>query len=706
MTDELYEKAYKWLRAGLMPQEERLQLPKYAPVFSNGGTFDAWGVYDRVKPLHDAYPYNNEHNCAQFAAGILDNACRRSKTELDDNTAEAFLSALIQILRADKIFLPSLSEPEDPKRFEEYCAVYRSLEDFYTHADEILDYCKSTLTDICASIISNLPRLPSGNAEVTIPLIQFMRNPFQLIHLPYVAVNDLPDLPRTLNTLWYTLRNNLHEASKLDPNDYGDERKRFKFAGDLKGQSLEELVDLYLKNTALKELFMTPVPFSIPHNIRFEHTHILGGSGHGKTTLLTQQFLQDVQAENSPAIIIIDGKGTFVSELQRLDMFAPDQELSDRLVFINPEDMYHPPALNMFAVPKRYAGYDDQLRRQIENNTISLFSYIFSARDFKLSEKMTTCLSYAVRLLFSMDTTPTLFTLLDLLSEQPVPKVGGIPPSSKFKRYIEAQPEVMKRFFTDLFFHPTEYTETKRQIQNRIYSLLENPAFASMFTAEERKLDLYDIMRDRKILLVNASPSVLGEKAAPLLGRYITAMALASAYERLATPRNQWTPAFLVLDEAQMFVDEDKTQPLLQQAREFNLGVVLAHQKLDDLSSKLIATVAANTSIRYVGGVSAQDASFMAKNMRSDPDFILDQRKSGNTTSFATYVRGFTERPVSLSIPLGILDREPKMHPEDYAELVDTNRALLASTAKRNATTPTTPSPVEDNDREGSKETW
>jgi hypothetical protein len=39
-------------------------------------------------------------------------------------------------------------------------------------------------------------------------------------------------------------------------------------------------------------------------------------------------------------------------------------------------------------------------------------------------------------------------------------------------------------------------------------------------------------------------------------------------------------PAFLIIDEAQDVIDEVKTPELLEQSREFKLGVTIAHQNM------------------------------------------------------------------------------------------------------------------------------
>jgi hypothetical protein len=473
--------------------------------------------------------------------------------------------------------------------------------------------------------------------------------------------------------------------------DYDDPKAKI-IAPENSLLSAPALFEAYLSGTPAFDLLTHPVAFVVPEHIRFEHTHVLGGSGHGKSTLLAQQLLSDLEQTDSPALIIIDGKGTFVDEIRRFALFAPGQPLSHKLVILDPREIEHPPALNIFAQIATRADAPPHVKLQIQEETINSFSYVFGASDFAMTEKQETCLSYAARILFKMPD-PTLQTLLDLMSEPLAdPKAGGIRPDSPFKPYIDQLDPHHQDFMRGLFFHPTEYTETKRQLRNRIYSLLKHPSFAAMFLTKERRIDLFDIIQNGKILLVNASPAAIGETGAQLLGRYIIAQALTSAYGRLAVPKAQWTPAHLVVDEAQMFIDEDKTQPLLQQAREFNLGVTLAHQKLDDLTPKLRATLAANTSIRYVGGVSAADASFMAKNMNCETEFIMSQRKSGGQTHFATYVRGFTDHAVSLSVPLGIIDRQPKMTEAQEQEITARNRAILA--AKRPVQTPTPQEPT------------
>jgi hypothetical protein len=65
------------------------------------------------------------------------------------------------------------------------------------------------------------------------------------------------------------------------------------------------------------------------------------------------------------------------------------------------------------------------------------------------------------------------------------------------------------------------------------------------------------------------------------------------------------------------------------------------------------------------GGVSQKDARSLANSLYCEPDFISRQPKG----TFATYVRGVTDRAVPLSFPFGVL--------EGMAQATDRDKELL-----------------------------
>jgi hypothetical protein len=172
------------------------------------------------------------------------------------------------------------------------------------------------------------------------------------------------------------------------------------------------------------------------------------------------------------------------------------------------------------------------------------------------------------------------------------------------------------------------------------------------------------------------------------------ARVISAAFERIALPAGKRNPAFLIVDEAAEYFDEN-LETLRSQARKFNVGVLFAHQHLDQLSSDLRASVAANTSIKLAGGVSDKDARALASDMRTSADFISGMAKHTRSTEFACYVRNYTASAVRLTIPFGALEAAPTMSAGEEANLVVRNRERYAANRdepRRDATGPDTPS--------------
>ena len=407
----------------------------------------------------------------------------------------------------------------------------------------------------------------------------------------------------------------------------------------------------------------------IPQQARFSHTHVLGASGSGKTTLIIKHVKEDMDRRERPAVIVIDPKGTLVDRFSRHQAFSlplRSRFVPQRLVLIDPTR--YAPALNMFAKPKR--TYTGALAEQVENNTISLFQYIFASKDSALTDKQLTCFSYAMKLLMTIPDA-TIQTFLDLLEDPCIPKAGGIKPGSPFKPYIERLDEITQRFFYRNFYDASDYAPTKEQIASRLHGVLRYPSFKRMLVTKENNLDMFDLLQDPagKVILISSPVAVLGTDGSRLFSRYMVALALQAVFERTAIPRDQWRPAYLYIDEAQLVVDETKTQDLLQLAREFKLGcTILHHQIKGEITEKIFSTLSANTRIKYASTTSYDDAFAMSKDMRCTPQFILDRKPNEEQThgSFACFCNGVTPHPFVYELDYAQDNAFPTMSEPDY----------------------------------------
>jgi len=433
---------------------------------------------------------------------------------------------------------------------------------------------------------------------------------------------------------------------------------KIRLASDYDG-STDEIIDGYLRYTPFREVFGTELPFSIPQRARMEHWHLVAGSGHGKTQTLQHIILGDLKANDPPALIVIDSQGDMLRKLQRLALF----EDSDRLILIDPEDEYSP-ALNMFDVRNdRLRGYSRSVREQVEAGIIELFNYVFGALASDLTAKQGTAFAYITRLMLSIPGA-TIHTFRELMET---------PDASRFREHIDKLDPTARAFFDNQFFNRTAFGETRQQIARRLYTVLQVPAFERMFASPANKLDMFTALQERKVILINTSKALLKNDASALFGRYMIALTLNAAFERVAVPESQRPPAYLIIDEAAEYFDAT-LERLLAQARKFRLGVLFAHQHMDQLSPTLRSAVAANTSIKMAGGVSDHDARQLAPDMRTSPDFIAATRKQASSTEFACYVRNLTDTAVRIRVPFGAVEDAAVMSAASHRWLLERNR--------------------------------
>lgn len=433
-----------------------------------------------------------------------------------------------------------------------------------------------------------------------------------------------------------------------------------------------EIVQAYLGMTPLAALFEARVPFAIPEEERLEHTAIVAGTGWGKTQLLQSIIAADLQRDDPPGIVVIDSTGAMVQRIQRLAVF--NDRLRDRLLIIDPE-LDPVPALNMFDMTSpRLSTYTARQREVIESEVINLFNYVFSSIDNPLTALQATPFAYMVRLLLSIPGA-NITTMRRLLEDKPP---GGYD-SSAFKEHIEKLDDTAKAFFKTQYY--TRGFDARRdQIVQRIYAVIKVPTFERMFSTVN-KIDMFAELNAGSIIIVNTSENLLKE-ASPLFGRYIIARVMAAAFERAPIPPEQRRPAFLIVDEAAPYFDEG-FEKLLNRVRQFKLGVVIAFQNLEQASEKLRSTIASSTAIKYAGGTGYTDARWLAREMRVSPEFILAQKRHGvrppQWTQFACYVRNFTDRAVSLTIPFFTLENMPRMSDAEHAALVERNRTRVSA---------------------------
>ncbi len=474
------------------------------------------------------------------------------------------------------------------------------------------------------------------------------------------------ELIKPFTRLCRRLETNLVVASGGNPRDIEGFSRPYIMPTKYSWSKPEDLVGTYLGGTPLQNLFAGEETFVIPLSARFEHHHIVAGSGHGKTQTLQYLIGEDLEAvkRGERSVVIIDSQGDLINTIGKLNVFAPGEPLHDRICIIDPADIEYPVSLNLFDVgQERLSGYKPLERERLTNSILELYDFVLgSLLSAEMTQKQSVLFRYVTRLMLHIPDA-TIHTLADLMEK------GS---EVKFAEHIAKLGKTPQRFFATEF-DDKEFAATRRQVMRRLWGILENQTFERMFSHPRSKLDLFTEMNAGKVILINTAKDLLKENGTQIFGRFFIAMIAQAAQERAVLPKSKRMPTMVYIDEAADYFDRN-IGIILSQARKYNVGMVLAHQYLGQLDPKLQEAFSANTSIKFAGGVSNRDARSLAQNMACDPSLIEAQPKG----AFAAHIRGVTKSAIPLQFEAFRLENQPIMSVNEQDQLRQTMRDKYA----------------------------
>lgn len=536
-----------------------------------------------------------------------------------------------------------------------------------------VDAVRSQLADLSYEVLRRVwGTVPdskgSGGIRVRSELIHHIPDIGSVVHqcseLPFAKQLNEPLVFKDLRS---TLEAKLILASGGNPHDPKVFSRAPKYAEGSNIQNPDELVQTYLGGTPLAEVFGGHLDFEIPTKTRFEHHHIVAGSGHGKTQTLQFLIAQDIEAvtRGERSVVVLDSQGDLIRNISNLSVFAEGGALHDRIVIIDPTDVEYPVSLNLFDVGQdRLSGYAPLERERLTNSILELYDFVLGTLlDAQMTQKQSVIFRYVTRLMLHIPNA-TIHTLRELMEPNA---------AEKFADDIAKLSGSAKHFF-ETEFSSREFEQTKRQVLRRLWGILENQTFERMFSHPQSKLDLFQEMNAGKVILINTAKDLLKESGTEIFGRFFIALIAQAAQERAVLSEDQRMPTMVYIDEAADYLDRN-VGLILSQARKYNVGMVLAHQYMGQLSPALQDAFAANTSIKFAGGVSAKDARTLAGQMYCEPSLIEAQGKG----SFAAHIRGVTQQAVPLQFPFGFLEALPQMNPRERAALQDKMRCDYAN---------------------------
>ncbi len=385
--------------------------------------------------------------------------------------------------------------------------------------------------------------------------------------------------------------------------------------------------------------------FGIKAKDRTRHVYTIGKTGMGKSTMLENMAVQDIQ--NGEGLAFIDPHGKTADLL--LD-YVPEDRIKDVLYFA-PFDMEYPISFNVM----EDVGPDK--RHLVSNGLMSSFKKIWID-------------AWSARMEYILN------NILLALLEYPDSTILGVNRMLADKEYrkkvVDNITDVsVKAFWVDEFakYGDRYMQEAGAAIQNKIGQFISNPLVRNIVGQSHSAFDLRKFMDDRKIIIVNLSKGRVGEANANLLGSmlvtkiYLAAMSRADVHESTL----QKLPNFyLYVDEFQSFANESFAD-ILSEARKYKLNLTIAHQYIEQMSEEVRAAVFGNVGTMISFRVGAYDAEVLEKEFA--PQFTAqDMVNLGFTQVYLKLmIDGVTSPPFSATT-LPPIERQPVSYKNDVIE--------------------------------------
>ena len=347
------------------------------------------------------------------------------------------------------------------------------------------------------------------------------------------------------------------------------------------------------------------LPFGIKERDRTKHMYVIGKSGMGKSTLLENLIIQDIN--NGEGICVVDPHGELAEKL--LD-HIPESRIKD-VVYFAPFDGEYPIGFNMLE------KVSPDKRFLVANGLMSAFKKMFTDADGKGT--------FSARMEYVLNN-----TILALLENegQTLLGVNRMLFDKDYRKFIVSNvtDPTVRDFWTKEYANYTEKTmqELAPAIQNKIGQLVSNPIIRNIIGQQKTSFDIRKLMDEKKIFIANLSKGRTGEGNARLLGSLLVTKIYLAALSRADVDpyeADKLPPFYFYVDEFQNFANESFAG-ILSEARKYKLALTVAHQYIEQMTDDVRAAVFGNVGTMIAFRIGATDAEIFEKEFA--PYFILD----------------------------------------------------------------------------------
>ena len=320
---------------------------------------------------------------------------------------------------------------------------------------------------------------------------------------------------------------------------------------------------------------------------RTRHTHIIGASGTGKSTLLFNLISQDIQ--NGEGVAVLDPHGDLIDRILGI---IPAERVND-VVLVDPSDESHSVGFNILS------AHSDLEKNLLASDLIAVFQRLSTS----WGDQMNSVLQNAILAFLESDRRGTIADLRRFLIETP------------FRNdFLKSVNDAEVVYYWQKSFPHLSGNKSIGSILTRLDTFLAQKPIRHMVSQPENRLDFAHIMDTGKIFLAKLPEGLLGRENSHLLGTLLVSkfqqIAMSRQAQQIAVRRDYW----LYIDEFANFITPSMAE-ILSGARKYRTGLTLAHHELHQLqrNPEVASAVMSHPYTRIVFRVGDDDAKKLAE---------------------------------------------------------------------------------------------
>lgn len=328
--------------------------------------------------------------------------------------------------------------------------------------------------------------------------------------------------------------------------------------------------------------------FGIKDDDRLGHIYCIGKTGVGKSTLLLNMIVSDI--EQGKGVGVIDPHNDLAEDILN---YIPKERIND-VIYFNAGDTEYPIAFNPLS------DVQEQDRYLIAATIVTTLKKLWAD---SWGPRLEHILRYTL-LSLSYHSESTMLDIVPMLTNSEFRKqvLYAVP--------VQSILEFWQKEFEPL--SPQLKNEFIAPIVNKVGLFAAHPILRNILGQQKTTIDIAQIMNTNKIFIANLSKGILGEAGTQLLGSLLVTQFQTASLGRATRPIQTRTPFYLYIDEVHSFITKSFAD-ILSESRKYGLSLFLTHQFIDQLPEDIQKSILGNAGTLISFRIGAADAKVLAQ---------------------------------------------------------------------------------------------